>query len=233
MAIPDFQMVMLPLLQVVADDHEHEFSDVVSELARHFHLTEEEQRELLPSGRYPRFRSRVGWARTDLIKAGLLEVPGRGKFRITERGRDVLQSNPDRLDRKILSRYPEFAEYVGRNGTTSATGEQSGFDGDTRAATTIINIGVFAEQQPTPYEVMETTYLSLRNLLADEILQQLKSCRPEFFEQIVVDVLVAMGYGGSRKDAGEAVTAALMARSKKTVWDWMSYIFKQSDGKVR
>src|SRR5215211_2632214 len=111
MAIPDFQMILLPLMQLTADGKEHSTSEAIDRLAAVFHLSEEERRELLPSGRQAKFDNRVGWARTHLSKAGLLERTGYGRFRITDRGRLVLSSNPLAVNLKLLEQFPEFVEF--------------------------------------------------------------------------------------------------------------------------
>jgi restriction system protein len=205
MAIPDFQTLMLPLLQLAGEGHELSFGEAAEHLATAFGLTDEERRELLPSGRYPRFRSRVGWARTDLSKAGLLEAIARGRFRITSRGSGVLAQDPERIDRKFLSQFPEFVAYLGRP-APGVLEHSADRQGDT-SAPSIPPVSDLDHVQTvqTPYELLDATYQALRLQLAQDLLQQMKRCPPEFFERLVVDVLVSMGYGGSRKDAGQAV----------------------------
>jgi restriction system protein len=175
---------MLPLLRVAADEQEHAVAEVVQELAEQFRLTLDDRKQLLPSGRQAAFDNRVGWARTYLAKAGLLESTGRGRFHITRRGLDVLTSSPDAINIGFLKQFPEFVEFQ------SASRK--------------------AESQPpteleTPEELLEVSYQNLRLSLAQELLERVKKCSPQFFEHLVVDLLVAMGYGGSRKDAGQAV----------------------------
>ena len=111
MTIPDFQTIMLPLLNIAGDEREHYIHDAVNELAQYFQLSEQDKTTLLPSGQQPVFYNRVGWARTYLKKAGLLEDPKRGYFLITARGKDVLASNPERIDMKFLRQYPEYIEF--------------------------------------------------------------------------------------------------------------------------
>ena len=111
MTIPDFQTIMLPLLKIAEDEKEHYIHDAVNELAKIFQLTEEDKTTLLPSGQQPMFYNRVGWARTYLKKAGLLEDPKRGYFVITSRGKDVLKSNPEKIDMKYLRQFPEYLEF--------------------------------------------------------------------------------------------------------------------------
>lgn len=186
MPVPDYQSLMLPLLKLIRDKQEHMFSDAIDTLAREFHLTEAERKEILPSGIQAKFDNRVGWARTYLKKAGLLESVGRGKFRITERGIQVLDSNPASINVKFLRQFPEFLEFQ-----KSARPENKDEKDD--------------EPNQTPEENLETSYQNLRRELAQELLDRIKSLSPKFFEKLVVDLLVAMGYGGSRKDAGQAV----------------------------
>jgi restriction system protein len=188
-AVPDFQSLMLPLLKVLGDGDEHSLHEVIETLADQFGLIEEERRELLPSGRQAKLANRVGWARTYMKKAGLLESTGRGKFRINDRGLAVLRSDPAEINVKFLEQFPEFQEF---HRGTSKDGQSDPNDDAT-------------EKTRTPEEVLEAGYQNLRRDLAQELLDRIMGCSPEFFERLVVDLLVAMGYGGSRRDAGEAV----------------------------
>ncbi|MGE0541319.1 MAG: restriction endonuclease [Dehalococcoidia bacterium] len=187
MAIPDFQTIMLPLLKIAGDGNDHAISEVIDRLAQVFMLSNEERQELLPSGRQAKFDNRVGWARTHLAKAGLLVKTGHGRFQITDRGRQALNGNPSTVNMKLLEQFPEFVEFR----TASQQPKKRGTE------PTI--------EEQTPEEVLEAGYQGLRNQLAQELLTRVKASPPKFFERLVVDLLVAMGYGGSRKDAGEAV----------------------------
>lgn len=189
MAVPDFQSVMLPLLKVLGDGEEHSLHEVIETLADQFALTDEERRELLPSGRQAKLANRIGWARTYMKKAGLLESTGRGKFRINGRGLSVLRENPLEINVKYLEQFPEFLEFR---------------DGSTRDANSDLKDDA-ADKIKTPEEILEAGYQNLRGDLALDLLDRIMGCSPEFFEKLVVDLLVAMGYGGSRRDAGEAV----------------------------
>jgi restriction system protein len=193
LAIPDFQSVMLPLLRSTVDREEHSLSAVTNDLAEHFELTEEETEELIPSGRAKTFKNRVGWANTYLKKAGLLEAPRRGYLTITPRGIEILEENPERVDMVLLNRFPEFVEFRSRtNGTgNTATAVKSGVESTSK--------------EETPEEIMESAHRQIRDALAAELLQQIMSCSPAFFENLVVDLLVAMGYGGTRSDAGRSI----------------------------
>jgi len=188
MAVPDFQTIMFPLLKFSGDEKEHTINSTSEFLAGNvFHLTEEERKELLPSGIQSRFKNRVGWARTYLAKAGLLKVTGRGKFCITDTGKKVLLENPSSINIDYLSRFPEFQEFK----TLSKQEKEE-------KATVQLPL-------QTPEESLEYIYNNLRQQLAADLLDHVKKCDPSFFEKLVVKLLVSMGYGGSLKDAGEAV----------------------------
>jgi len=185
MTIPDYQSIMLPLLKLAGDRQEHSLREVIEALADEFYLTDEERKELLPSGRQATFDNRVGWARTYLKKAGLLESIKRGYFQITERGLDVLKQNPPEIDNAFLRQFPEFIEFQTPRDKKRIEQDVS----DTQ----------------TPEEEIEAAYQGVRQELVTELLQTIGSCSPAFFERLVIDLLVKMGYGGTRKDAGQAV----------------------------
>jgi restriction system protein len=189
MAVPEFQTIMLPLLRFAGDGNPKVFSDSVDALAAEFGLTDEEKAELLPSGRYPRFRQRVGWAKTYLYNAKLLSYGQRGGFQITDRGKDLLAERPDNINIRFLMRYPEFVEFR----TRAKPSPDEGGDGGT------------ADDDKTPREVLETSFLELRRTLAEDLLERVKSNSPDFFQRLVVNLLVSMGYGGSLADAGSVV----------------------------
>lgn len=186
MAIPDFQTIMLPLLRFASDGKEHALGDAVESLATEFRLSSAELTALLPSGQQEIFKNRVGWARSYLTKAGLLESPRRGLFGITQEGQRVLADGPDRIDVHFLKRFPAFLEFRTQR-RKKGDGEDSHTDGE------------------TPEEVLEQAYQSIRQALALELLNQVTGATPAFFERLVVELLVKMGYGGSRKDAGEKI----------------------------
>lgn len=190
MAIPDFQSLMLPLLKVVADGREYCLRDVVELLASEFHLTEEERQQLLPSGRYPTFDNRIAWAKTYLKKAGLIDQPRRAVFQITERGREVLKSSPSLINMKFLEKFPEYIAFKENTVQTEAQQQIS---------------PPISTQSETPEELIENGARIIRKELAGEILQSVKGCSPGFFERLVVELLVKMGYGGTRQDAGRAI----------------------------
>jgi len=189
MPIPDYQAVMLPLLRFLKDGKEHNIGEVVDSLAGEFNLSLEERQQLLGSGQQTVIRNRAGWARTYLKKAGLIASPRRGYFCITERGQSVLASKPERIDVKYLEQFPEFVAFRELR--------------HERADDT--PVPVTASNDSTPEEALDAAYGRLRLDLEAELLDQVKSASPSFFERLVVELLVRMGYGGTLRDAGQAV----------------------------
>lgn len=187
MAIPDFQSLMLPLLRFLGDGMEHPNLETAERLATEFGLTDQERLELLPSGKQSIFTNRVAWAKSHFKRAGLIESTGWGVFRITEAGRKVLVSSPQRIDLKFLDQFPGHRE----------------FRSVRKKASPPVVPGT--EGSMTPQEHIALGYQQMRDELGESLLQKIKECSPEFFEQLVVDLLVAMGYGGSRQDAGQAL----------------------------
>jgi restriction system protein len=190
MAIPDYQSLMLPLLAFAADSREHSVSEAREHLAANLGLSDEERAELLPSGRQPVFDNRVAWAKTYLQQAGLLSAPRRAHFQITDRGRQVLAENPAAIDTKLLDRFSEFVEF-------RTSGKKNGDDASSAVAESC--------ESATPEEMLESAHQRIRRDLAGELLRRIKSAPPVFFERLVVELLVKMGYGGSRKEAGKAL----------------------------
>lgn len=188
MGIPSYQEIMLPLLKLVGDRQEHYMRDVIEILAKQFDLTPEERQTLLPSGKQLVFDNRVGWARTYMKKAGLLESTCRGYIRITDRGIEVLKQKPTRIDVQFLSQYKEFREFKFRQETNQE-----------------IVVDFPKEINETPEEILATTYEELKLELASELLDQIQKTSPEFFERLVAELLVTMGYGGTFKEAARAV----------------------------
>lgn len=182
---------MLPLLRFAGNRQEHSLRETIDALAVEFALSDDERKALVPSGQQRIFDNRVSWARTYMTKAGLLQSTRKGHYEITQRGIDVLAVNPARVDVKFLMQFEEFAEFMTPKGTqprgTPATAPAKW------------------EQDITPEEALETAYGRLRDSLAQEILLQVKSASPDFFEKLVVELLLKMGYGGSRQDAGRAI----------------------------
>ena len=193
MAVPDYQSVMLPLLQFAAQKGtETSTSEAVEALAKELNLTEDDLKAMLPSGIQSTFVNRVGWASTYMKKAGLLEATRRGFYQITNRGRDLVKKQPKTINVKLLKQYPEFLEFQQLKGTRS--GDKVPHSKETSDVSTA-----------TPSEALEAAYENLRDELADELLSRLKKISPAFFERVVVELLVKMGYGGSRTDAGKAI----------------------------
>lgn len=187
MTVPDFQSIMLPLLKIAEDGQEHSGHESLEKLAKHFELTDIELNELLPSGKQTKFYNRIGWARTYLIKSKLLEIPRRSYFSITQRGKDVLKSNPSRIDMNYLKRFPEYIEFKEKEN-----------DKEDKKKNEII-------KENTPEENLELSYQEIRDNLALDVLENVMGCSPAFFERLVVELLVEMGYGGSRREAARAV----------------------------
>ena len=194
MSVPGFQQFMLPLLRLSADREEHANANAVETLANEMKLSPGDRAEMLPSGTQTTLYNRVIWSKTYLIKARLLEKSGTGRFRITPRGIEVLQSNPPEVNVKYLSRFPEFAEFKSRTSAQSDGQVVIGKAGE-----------IEREQGQTPEEALELSYQALRRTLSVDLLERIKECSPQFFERLVIDLLVSMGYGGSRKDAGQAI----------------------------
>lgn len=190
MGVPDFQSLMLPLLRIAADGREHSLAEARDILAAAFKLSDADREELLPSGRQPKFANRVAWAKSYLQQAGLLLSPRRGHFQISDRGRAVLKTSPTRIDIKFLEQYPEFVEF------RTPKGDLQGVVVDATPAQT---------EPETPEEALEAAHLKMRVGLASELLSRVKTASPQFFEGLVVELLLKMGYGGSRRDAGQAI----------------------------
>jgi restriction system protein len=186
MAIPDFQSLMLPLIQLIADGQEHAVRDATAAIGQQFKLTDEEWSEMLPSGRAPLFYNRVAWAKTHLKKAGLIVQPKRGVILISQRGRDVLSKAPARIDVRLLQQFPEYTQQI-------APAELEMGDLTVEAATA------------SPEEILERAHAEISKGLAEELIESIKQCSPEFFERLVVKLLLRMGYGGSQIEAGKAV----------------------------
>ncbi len=188
MAIPPYQSFFEPVLRIAIDGKEHSVPEVIEHVAREMKLSDQDRRALLPSGKQRIVDNRVAWSITYLVKALLLERTKRGLFTITERGRDVLSAKPSKIDRAFLLQFPEFRSFV----ATTATSQSS-------------PLKVNEEEQETPQDRLASSYQAMRKQLIQEVLEKAHKATPRFFEEIVVDVLLALGYGGNRKDAGQAV----------------------------
>jgi restriction system protein len=195
MPIPDYQTLMLPLLTHASDGTEQRFRDVVEALAQKFGLSSEERGELLPSGTAFLFDNRVGWARTYLKQAGLLSSSRRGYLKITDLGLSVLAKRPQRIDAKYLEQFDSFRAFKTR-GSDAAPAAKAVASADAPS---------IEAEAGTPEDRLASAYQTLRRELEADLLEQVKASSPAFFERLVIDLLVAMGYGGSRQDAGRAI----------------------------
>lgn len=194
MPVPDFQSCLLPVLKVASDRSEHSLAATRETLAAHFHLTEVERNELLPSGRQRRFDNRVAWARVYLERAALLETTRRAHFRITERRLALLAEQPLRIDIALLERYAEFQQFRALSAKSDGEAAPAELPAETEGA--------------TPEEVLEQAHQSIRAELATDLLARVKASTPAFFESLVVELLLKMGYGGNRSEAGRAIGQA-------------------------
>ncbi|WP_347262539.1 restriction endonuclease [Rudaea sp.] len=190
MAVPDFQSWLLPLLRCLSDGEVHRMSDLYEQLAIELNLSDADREERLPSGAQQTYMNRIAWARTYLKKAGLVSAPGRSQVQITERGRSTLAERPTKLTVAYLKRFPEFLDFHAVKPSESSS-----------TAATPLQIN----EEETPQESLERLHKQLRDELAIELLDRVKQAPPSFFERVVVDLLIAMGYGGSREDAGKTV----------------------------
>ena len=188
--IPDFQTLMLPLLKLISDGKEYKMRTVEEILAEQFSLTKEELVELLPSGTDYIFKNRIGWAKTYMKKAGLINSYKRGCITISEKGKEIIDSNPPIINVKFLKQFPEFLAFQVPQKKEAVEIEQE--------------IGEETKQQ-NPEELIELGYIKIRQSLEQDLLSKLKTVDPYFFERIVVELLVKMGYGGSIQDAGRAI----------------------------
>lgn len=183
MTIPDYQTLMLPLLRYTQDEKEHNVRDVINDLCSEFKLTEQERLELLPSGTQPIMDNRIGWARTYLLKAGLIESPKRGFIKITSKGIQALNKKPDKINIKFLEQFPEFIEF------RTIKKEQSA---EKNKALTETEKEV---EKVTPDELMENGFNSIQASLSQELLSKIRTNPPAFFEKLVLKLLESMGYG--------------------------------------
>lgn len=194
MAIPDFQTLMLPIMKVAGDGQEQRIGDVINQLAREFGLTEEERQQMLPSGTGKSFANRANWAKTYLVQAGLLEATKRAHFKITDRGRKALAEAPPRIDNDYLSQFSEFIQFRERGRVPGST-----------EATNVVDAPKVPLPAQTPDELLRSTVIQIETALRKELLDRILAAPPAFFEGLIVALLLAMGYGGSREEAGNIV----------------------------
>jgi len=187
--IPGFQKFMLPLLKFASDKKEHSTNEALEYIANIFKLSDEQQNELLPSGNQKIFSNRVFWAKSYLKMSGLIENTKRAHFKISIRGLETLKENPPEINLRYLKKFPDYLELSKswKKGNSSSDKEEE-----------ILTL-------QTPEELLESSYQDIRKTLAQDILSKIKLCSPSFFERLVVELLVKMGYGGSRTDAGKAI----------------------------
>ena len=189
MPIPDFQSIMLPALELAAGRDTMRLKDAEPVLADEFNLSEEERQEKIPSQRQRRFYNRVSWAMGHLSYAGLLTKPATGIYQITEEGKKVLEEKPDRIDISFLERYPRYQEFRSGGGRTSRPEAKASEESE--------------EETLSPDERIDLAHNELAAGLKQELLQRIHTASPEFFERLVLNLLVAMGYGGGSEDSWE------------------------------
>lgn len=190
--VPDYQTLMLPVLKLLSDGKDHRMPDLVEGMRQHFRLSDEDMKQMLPSGSQLTLNNRIHWARFYMAKAGLVESEARGKYKISPKGLDFLRTNPAEISVASLKSFPEFAEFF------SASHQHPN-----RAPEAVSGVsnGGEKEERETPQEMIESQYQALRKELAGELLERILDCSPPFFENLVLDLLVSMGYGGSKTDA--------------------------------
>ena len=191
MPIPDYETIMLPLLKFASDAKEHSAKESIDSLSNYFKLTEEEKNKLYLTKKVSIFYDRTHWGLTYLKHAGLLVGTRRGFFKLTERGKQVLTKNPAKIDDNYLKQFPEFVEFQ------KVKRKYENLESKESKTTTNLNA--------TPWELLEESYKTIQEELGNQLLSQVKKCNPAFFERLVVELLVEMGYGGSIEEAGSAI----------------------------
>lgn len=190
--VPDFEQLRRPVLEKAANG-ERRISKVVEELAIELNLSQEDREALLPSGKQTRFANRVHWAKSYLKQAGMIKNTRWGYFEITDRGREFLQNHEGMITREHLRQYEDFLDFESRTSDVSVT-TSNYEDKETEK-----------EGLETPDEIMRRAYEQINNALASELIEKVREESPAFFERLLVDLLIAMGYGGSQKNAGKAL----------------------------
>ena len=193
MAVPDFQALMLPVLKCAAQG-EMTVSDCVQKAIEEFNLSSDEVNKLLPSGKQTYLNNRTHWAKFYLSRAKLVELVSRGRFRITQRGKDLLATAPTKISKKTLETYPEYLEWWNSVGSNPDGGQASA---PIASAST--------SDSSTPEEEIEASHRALLAQLKAEIIDRVQTISPAAFEQLIIDLLLKMGYGGGRADMGEAI----------------------------
>lgn len=191
--LPKYHELMRPLLLLTADGQNHTIREAATAISQQLSITDRQLKVMLPSGQQTVFENRLGWARTYLTKAGMLEKVGRGVFRITERGKQLLKEKSAHITKKDLE---PFSDFFSRG--------KGGFENDDYPSSSE-SPSNDQDEELTPEESLELGYQKLRKALASDVIDRVKQCSPAFFERLVVELLLKMGYGGSRRDAGEAI----------------------------
>jgi restriction system protein len=195
--VPDFQTIMLPVLEVLKDKKEHSLQDLIQQISDKFNLSVEERNEFVPSGTQTKIYNRVTWVMTHFKKAKLIVSPKRSTFIISEAGLKTLKSNPQRVDLKFLKEIPEYRQW---EKTYIKNWQENHFSEKDNEITVQQE-----DTTQTPEELLDYSYSQLKEVLAIEIIEKIKECSPKFFERLVVDLLIKMGYGGYRKEAGRVI----------------------------
>lgn len=191
--IPTYEECMLPTLQALADGKPHSTKEVRQYIINHFSLTEEEQQMMMPNKRVRRLNSKSGWAITYMKVAGLIQAIQRGVYTITPAGKKLLASNLEAVNTKmLLERYPIFRSWYNRSIGKDDTNE-------------VLQNNPSENVEITPEEQIEGAYQQMRSALVEDLLEQIAQQTPEFFERLVIRLLVAMGYGGSEEEISEMV----------------------------
>ncbi len=218
MGVPDFQSFFKPLLDIASDQNEHSLNEARKVISKKMNLSEEDLQDLLPSGKQKTFDNRVAWAKSYFVQAKVLESTKRAHFKISDRGLDLLKQGHERIDVKILNQYPEFVEFH----TAKPVASKEGAVDDTN-------------QLETPEELLERAYESIRNDLVGEILSKIKGNSPQFFEKLVIDLMIALGYGGSRESAGKSIAKSGDEGIDGIIIEdrlgWILFIYRRNDGK--
>ena len=188
--LPDYQFFMLPILEYLSDGHDHGMKDIRDHLAARYAISTELREAFLPSGTQRIFDSRVAWAKTYIAQAGLVESPKRGVVHITNRGKDLLLQHPQHINLTVLEQFPEFIAFRNKARKTDET---------------IVLAESSSVNTSTPEEQLETAFQTIRIDLVSELLDRLKTCDPTFFERLVVELLLKMGYGKNLAEAGKAI----------------------------
>ena len=182
--------MMMPFLQLLGDGNEHSYRQIAEAMTKYYELTEDDVGEMIPSKRQTKLVNRIYWISTYFRKSLVIEQPHRGFLRITQRGRDLLNQNLPRIFMKTLEAYPEYVAFRDKKNDSPRTATQTAIE---------------PSESKTPDEILEDSYRIIRENLGSDLLEKIKSCTPRFFEELVVKLLVSMGYGGTLEDAGQAI----------------------------